>query len=70
MDDASILHEIAKTVRALQIRAVEAQLTEAEALLAKTAGAVYNMALEAEEDERAQARSVEEMMRRLRVRES
>jgi hypothetical protein len=66
MADARRLYEIARAVRALQIQAVGAESPEADALLAITSAAVHEMAVVAERGQRPQARTVKEMMRRLK----
>ena len=65
MADQHVLHEIAKALRALQIRAIEAGSPKADALLAITTAAVRQMAIEAEREQPPLARTVEEIMQRL-----
>lgn len=67
MVNADELHDIALTLRALQIRAMSAGSPEAEALLAMMASAIHDMAVTAEKTQPL-AQTVPEMMRRLEKR--
>ncbi len=65
MTDPRILHDIAKALRALQIRAVESGSAMAQAHLAMAISAIHDLAIEAEKESVPLARTPAEMMRRL-----
>ena len=55
MADARTLHEIAIALRALQIRALEADSAVAQAFLAMTESVIHDMAIQAEKEDRQEA---------------
>lgn len=64
MADPRTLHDIAKALRALQIKALEAESVVPHAFLAMTESVIHDMALKAEKESVPLAETPAKMMRR------